>query len=109
MKPKGWRDLAIGAIIPDGGTSKAYKTGDWRTYKAVRDAEKCTHCLFCWIYCPDGAILSRYVVLATSNPKHILSIQSSSLAHSTQFPAPWQTGVAGGQVVNPPQFKQPNS
>jgi len=33
-----------------------YKTGDWRTFRPVVDPGKCTHCLICWIFCPDGAI-----------------------------------------------------
>ena len=31
-------------------------TGTWRSYKPVLDAEKCTGCLLCWIYCPEGVI-----------------------------------------------------
>ena len=33
-----------------------YKTGDWRTFRPVVDPGKCTHCLLCWIFCPDIAI-----------------------------------------------------
>lgn len=32
------------------------KTGTWRTFKPVLDNEKCTKCLLCWFYCPDGSI-----------------------------------------------------
>lgn len=32
------------------------KTGYWRTFKPIIDKEKCTRCLTCWIYCPEGAI-----------------------------------------------------
>ena len=59
MKPKGWRDLAIGAIIPEGGTSKAYKTGDWRSDRPVWHEDKCIHCLICVMYCPDDAIIVK--------------------------------------------------
>jgi pyruvate ferredoxin oxidoreductase delta subunit len=53
----GWKELPIGGIIPEGGTSKAYKTGNWRTgKKPVWHPERCIQCLFCWIYCPDDAI-----------------------------------------------------
>lgn len=34
------------------------KTGTWRTFRPVRDRDKCTMCLLCWFYCPDG-IISR--------------------------------------------------
>jgi len=32
------------------------KTGSWRTFKPIMDHEKCIRCLFCWFYCPEGAI-----------------------------------------------------
>lgn len=56
MTKEGWKDLAIGAILEKGGTALEFKTGDWRTYKPVWDKEKCTSCLFCFIYCPDFSI-----------------------------------------------------
>ena len=29
---------------------------DWRTFKPIVDAEKCTGCKLCWMVCPDGSI-----------------------------------------------------
>ncbi len=58
IKPDaGWKDLPTGGIIPEGGTSAKFRTGDWRSQKPVWDAEKCINCLQCWIYCPDSSIL----------------------------------------------------
>jgi pyruvate ferredoxin oxidoreductase delta subunit len=56
MKPqsKGWKDIPIAGVC--WASSKEYLTGDWRTFKPVRDLEKCTRCLLCYIYCPDSAI-----------------------------------------------------
>ena len=51
------RELAEGGIITRAGNSVEYKTGDWRTEKPVWVEENCIHCLFCWIYCPDDAVL----------------------------------------------------
>ncbi len=34
----------------------AGKTGFWRTFKPVIDYDKCTACMICWLYCPEGAI-----------------------------------------------------
>jgi pyruvate ferredoxin oxidoreductase delta subunit len=31
-------------------------TGSWRSHKPVVDLEKCTGCLLCWIWCPEGVI-----------------------------------------------------
>ena len=46
-------------IPPAGVTFKRateYKTGDWRNKRPHRDEKKCTRCLTCWVFCPDGAI-----------------------------------------------------
>jgi pyruvate ferredoxin oxidoreductase delta subunit len=56
MSKAGWRSLPIAGIIPKAGSSLEYKTGTWRAFKPVVDEAKCTFCLLCWIYCPDGAI-----------------------------------------------------
>lgn len=56
MKMKGWKELAIGGRIEQGGNAVEYETGSWRTFRPVRDEEKCIHCLLCWISCPDSAI-----------------------------------------------------
>jgi pyruvate ferredoxin oxidoreductase gamma subunit len=31
-------------------------TGSWRSRRPALDAEKCTGCLLCWIYCPEAVI-----------------------------------------------------
>jgi len=51
---KGWKKLPIAGVCWKPSTE--YLTGDWRNYKPVRNPEKCTMCLICHIYCPDGAI-----------------------------------------------------
>jgi pyruvate ferredoxin oxidoreductase delta subunit len=52
----GWRDLPLGGLINEGGTSKDYITGGWRAERPVWDSQKCIQCLVCWVYCPDSAI-----------------------------------------------------
>ncbi len=47
----------IAACIPEAGNAENYLTGGWRSERPVRDPEKCTQCLICWIYCPDSSIL----------------------------------------------------
>lgn len=58
-KAREWKyyEHPLGAAIPEPGTAKRYKTGGWRTFRPVRDEEKCNHCLICFIYCPDSAII----------------------------------------------------
>ncbi len=56
--------LNEGGIITEAGNAATYKTGDWRTNIPQFVEENCINCLFCWIYCPDSA-----VVLDTSGEK----------------------------------------
>jgi pyruvate ferredoxin oxidoreductase gamma subunit len=51
-----WKELNIGGIIPEGGSSARYKTGGWRVERPILNKEKCINCLLCWISCPEGAI-----------------------------------------------------
>ena len=51
-----WQDLTEGLQIFEGGTSKDFLTGEWRTQTPVLDTEKCTQCLRCVPFCPDSSI-----------------------------------------------------
>lgn len=51
-----WFELPRGGLILDAGNAIAYRTGDWRVSRPVVEMAKCTHCLYCWLYCPDDAI-----------------------------------------------------
>jgi len=53
---KTWKEIPIGGKILEAGSSKKYKTGDWRTFRPVHNPEKCTNCMICWMLCPDSAI-----------------------------------------------------
>jgi 2-oxoacid:acceptor oxidoreductase delta subunit (pyruvate/2-ketoisovalerate family) len=53
-REKSWKELAPAAVCSK--SSLSFMTGDWKTYMPVRDLEKCTKCLMCVLYCPDGAI-----------------------------------------------------
>ncbi|MCD6509931.1 MAG: 4Fe-4S binding protein [Thermoprotei archaeon] len=52
----GWREIPIGAVLLEPGSSVKVRTGDWRTFKPIIDQSKCVRCLLCWIYCPDASI-----------------------------------------------------
>jgi pyruvate ferredoxin oxidoreductase delta subunit len=51
---KGWKEVPMAGVCWKSGAQ--YLTGDWKTYKPIRDLEKCTSCLLCVLFCPDGAI-----------------------------------------------------
>jgi 2-oxoacid:acceptor oxidoreductase delta subunit (pyruvate/2-ketoisovalerate family) len=55
-KLKGWKEMLPGAITEGAGTMGELETGSWRTYVPVTDLERCTHCMICWISCPESAI-----------------------------------------------------
>lgn len=60
-KPKkpGWKELPEGDLIIGGGTACQFKTGDWKSKRPVLLSEKCIHCLSCWVYCPDSAVITK--------------------------------------------------
>lgn len=53
----GWKSLDLGCVVRGRGTSRVFKTGDWRSQRPVVDKEKCVTCGLCWIYCPDLAVI----------------------------------------------------
>ncbi len=59
VRTSGWKTLPLGGVIPEGGTSAAYLTGEWRGggKRPVLNLSACVHCLHCWISCPDTAIV----------------------------------------------------
>jgi pyruvate ferredoxin oxidoreductase gamma subunit len=50
-----WTETPSGPIGP--GSSVSNRTGSWRVDRPVLEVEKCTNCLLCWVYCPDGSIV----------------------------------------------------
>jgi len=59
MKLKGWKQLAPGALIIEPASALRFETGSWRAFRPVWLEENCIQCLFCWIYCPDMAVVVR--------------------------------------------------
>jgi len=46
-----------GGIVTDSGNSVLYQTGGWRSDRPIWHEDKCTHCMLCWMHCPDSSIL----------------------------------------------------
>ena len=57
MKLYRWKEMPLGGIVAEPGSTHEYRTGGWRTYKPLLEAERCSNCLTCWILCPDSAVL----------------------------------------------------
>ncbi len=51
-----WHDITPGGEVYEGGTSRYFKTGEWRSMIPTFIAEKCKQCLLCVPVCPDSAI-----------------------------------------------------
>ncbi|MBN2058583.1 MAG: 4Fe-4S dicluster domain-containing protein [Candidatus Saganbacteria bacterium] len=55
-KNMGWKELDFGDSV-NAGTAAEFHTGDWRSDRPVFHKENCINCLFCWVNCPDSAII----------------------------------------------------
>lgn len=54
--PKENQKFNAGAVILEPGSSRNYKTGDWRVFRPKILQDKCIKCYQCWQVCPDSAI-----------------------------------------------------
>lgn len=54
-----WREATWGGLIYEGGNSRENKTGSWRVKRPIFYPDRCTHCLICWVYCPDNSIIVK--------------------------------------------------
>ncbi len=59
MKITGWRDVPPAGTITESGNSIEYETGTWRISRPIIDMDRCSHCMICWIFCPDGAVMVK--------------------------------------------------
>jgi len=51
-----WQELDHGDSVK-AGTATEFGTGDWRSEKPIFHKDRCINCYFCWINCPDSAVL----------------------------------------------------
>ena len=49
--------LPLAGVIEEAGTAEQYETGAWGTFKPILHLDICIQCLFCWVFCPDSAIM----------------------------------------------------
>ena len=59
MRLKKWSELTPGVVITEAGNARRFKTGSWRSFRPRWIEENCIQCLFCWLYCPDMAIMVK--------------------------------------------------
>ena len=51
-------EMKPGAIA-EAGSMKKLNTGSWRSQVPLTELDDCIHCMLCWIYCPDSAIVVK--------------------------------------------------
>ncbi len=61
-----YQELPVGGALVEGKTEAGLigpgsfienKVSGWATFRPARDRDKCTMCLLCWFYCPEGTIV----------------------------------------------------
>lgn len=55
-KLKGSKELPVGGVIIEPGSSKTYKTGLWRQQIPIIARSKCINCFTCANFCPEDCI-----------------------------------------------------
>ena len=59
MKEPLWKKLTPGSVVLEAGSAVKFKTGSWRAFRPKFIEENCIHCLFCWMFCPDMAVIVK--------------------------------------------------
>ena len=59
MTLKTWKEIPIGGLITEAGNTQDYETGSWRSHRPIIDMDRCSHCMICWVYCPDSSIVVK--------------------------------------------------
>ena len=95
----GWKDIPLGGV--SWKPSEELKTGAWRgEVKPVVDNEKCKECLFCWIFCPDAAILwDGEVIRLPFQQQHQVQVRH---AHTSRDDIPHRTVGTYEDFIKPP-------
>jgi len=50
------------------------RNAGWRSTRPVVDAAKCTGCLKCYLYCPDGAIFKTHAANVAHGPQAAVAV-----------------------------------
>lgn len=66
----GSKEHEPGAAIIEAGNSQYFSTGNWRVKRPVRDDSRCSHCMLCYVYCPDSSIVIEDEKMAGFDLEH---------------------------------------
>lgn len=65
---KNVKEITEGGIVA-GANAREYHTGGWRTLRPIL-GEQCIHCLLCWLFCPDNAVIIQDGKVIGFNPDY---------------------------------------
>ncbi len=51
-----WKELLVGCVVTEPGSTVQYSTGDWRSQKPNWDHKMCMKCGICYLSCPQSCI-----------------------------------------------------
>jgi len=55
---KNWKELLVGGVNPEAGNSSKEMPYSANTGKIPQyNEENCINCFFCWVFCPENAII----------------------------------------------------
>ena len=57
MANETWRSTTPGGLAVKPGSTERNETGSWRNEHPVIDFSRCTHCMICWVDCPDSSFI----------------------------------------------------
>ena len=68
MKLKNWQELAPGILISEPGSSLKNSTSNYRQGQRPEfNSSTCINCFFCWVFCPENAIIIEHEKVAGIN------------------------------------------
>ncbi len=50
-----WQEITEAGMVKRPGSTVEVETGSWRMNRPVIDFDRCSHCMICWLFCPDSA------------------------------------------------------
>lgn len=51
-----WRELIPGFVVTEPGSTRAYRTGDWRAQRPLFNNDRCIKCGICALFCPEDCV-----------------------------------------------------
>ncbi len=67
---EGWREVVPGGLVTTPGSTARHTMAAWRAVRPEVDLTRCTHCMICWMLCPDDCFRTSEGKLLSVNMDH---------------------------------------